>query len=322
MVFSALGSRHPEAVKSVHNLGATGFFVSAKTDDWYQAFDPKPMSLMLRAFKGAKIGFGVSMGGFGVLQHADALGLDRVMVCSPQVYIDPDLTPDPRWTFEWNALKARGAMRNSIARVDDAQVFAFIDPQEPMDVWQARRLPAHARIIGLHYASHAVANEMVARGLWGAFLAAVATGDLNRLEKAKRNFIRARRSSYVRRVSLARALVQRGRHTLAETVFHTAIALEPERHHAYHFLGELHESRGNLRSAAAAAEDAIAHFNVTDGPMQGLYQRLAHLYGLHGDLDRAEDAYHRGLARLPGDQFLTDQRDKFLRVTGRMYVAT
>ena len=317
VLFGAVGSRTPTGVETMKRLGVSAFFISPKRDDWYQSFDPLNLWLILRGFPGLKIGFGVSMGGFAALVFADRLGLDRVLACSPQVIIDSAVTPDQRWSLEWEGLKSEGKLHQPDASGVQTPAFVFIDTEDEMDVWHASRLGHNARIINMPYGSHAIATEMVTRGVWGAVVAAVHAGDGLAIDAAVKAFKAGRKGSYVRVVELARKAAQKHRFRLAERLFRRAIEINPQKHHAYHFLSVMFEQEGRKELALEASRDAITHFNISDGPMAGLFETLAHRYAEMGNMDSAEEAFLNGFSQAPDVDSLRVKYERFLDATGR-----
>jgi tetratricopeptide (TPR) repeat protein len=99
-------------------------------------------------------------------------------------------------------------------------------------------------------------------------------------------------------------------------VLDRAIAFDEREQLAFYLQGLAYTELGDLNRALTTVSEAVARVNGDYGRWS-IFQALAHVHGLRGELDRAEQALRDGLAQLPDSRELRDALSQFLRAIGK-----
>lgn len=144
------------AMKLALKRGLDLYAIVPRRPNWYPASEALRCAELVRAAKDRpSLGYGASMGGYGVLKYGAALGIDAALAMSPQSTIDPAEigTRDPRYHGYFDAeahhdMRVRESDRPPIA-------YAACDPLFPFDVAQRDLLdPGVVRIDLPHMGHH------------------------------------------------------------------------------------------------------------------------------------------------------------------------
>ncbi len=237
-------------------------------ENWYPVESmARAAAAIAAAAKPLRIGYGFSMGGYGVLKHGRRLGLTHALALSPQATIDPtEICTSIGWHLHYQpALHAK--MR--VVAADLAPWAAVLaDPWDGDDGPHMQALSALpvqrvvAPFLG-HWTPHFLSRTDVLRRMLDLVLAQDAPG-LRRVLRAQR------RNSALWSRRLAVAARERGHHALADRLWQDALV------------------RG-FRQSWAARDDALAEF-----------ARCRRLRAA-GRLEEAAQALERGLLRIPRD---------------------
>lgn len=125
--------------------GLAHLFIQSRLNDWFVNPETPALEAALAPLAGAyarRLAMGFSMGGFGVLRFAAALGVQRAAVISAQVSIDPGLVP---WDRRYRADAAGfDPMAGDLARYPAPGLAGVIlvDPTRPLDLRHARMIAA------------------------------------------------------------------------------------------------------------------------------------------------------------------------------------
>lgn len=130
----------PSPVMGFVTAGYAHLHIQSRVNDWFINAETEALENALRAFVGRYdevVAMGFSMGGYGALRFARALGVGRALLISPQVTIDPGLVPEDRryraeakgWDASLGDLTTRGTgLRGAV----------LVDPFKRLDVLHAR----------------------------------------------------------------------------------------------------------------------------------------------------------------------------------------
>jgi hypothetical protein len=125
--------------------GMAHLFLQTRANDWFinpetSAFEAALAPLARRHARRVAMGF--SMGGYGALRFAGALGLQQVVLISPQVSIDPAQVPwDPRYRADSGGFDPdQGDLGNRA--VPGLRGLVIFDPFRPLDARHAARIAA------------------------------------------------------------------------------------------------------------------------------------------------------------------------------------
>lgn len=154
-------SRSGFAVKLALKRGLECFAVVPRRPNWYPAAEVLRCADIIRAKKTRPtLGYGASMGAYGVLKYGAVTGMDAALAMSPQVTIDPDIIgdDDPRYGRYYDpALHAD--MR--VTAADLAPIaFAVCDPHFRPDAAQRDLLGATVRVVDVPYMGHHSSKAM------------------------------------------------------------------------------------------------------------------------------------------------------------------
>lgn len=167
--------RHPqpgrpgfgEAFLKKNGISALHFVSSA--NHWWQT--PEIITAIARAqeflekhFSSAtRVGYGSSMGGYGVLLYAQALRLDRVLAISPQYSIDSDKVPfETRWREEASQLSfAYDAMPK---KFENCHLHIVYDGQHAGDSEQVKLFPKTLQRHSLPLSDHPSSKYLLQTG--------------------------------------------------------------------------------------------------------------------------------------------------------------
>lgn len=217
-------ARHMWAEEPVEKLDLEAVGFLCKRANWYPAASVERAAPAVRSvLRPVAIGYGYSMGGYGVLKHGRRVGLSHVVSLSPQVSIDPaDIPQDTRFHRAFDP--ARNAGMRVVAEDLPPWALMVYDPAFPGDRMQAELLDGVAGLTRFRYPylNHGTLGMLAGTGTLRGFIDLVLRGEMD----AVRAYLRALRptSSHWFRY-LARANAVRGRWERAETLWRRAIAL-------------------------------------------------------------------------------------------------
>ncbi len=201
--------------------GLSAVYIENDSPDWYQTPDFFAAMEAIRAATSgrAKITYGSSMGGYGALLGAGAVGADRALALCPQYSIDPAAVPfENRYAKHAARLGAFRYRLDDHASADVDYTLAY-DPVHAEDRKHARlirgALPAHA--LPVYCARHHILSWMLYNGVKDT-LAEFLTGTATRrdLRAAVR---KGRNASDGYRERMERRAVRLGHKKLAKRVF-------------------------------------------------------------------------------------------------------
>lgn len=130
-------------VRHYTDLGFAHLYLQSRQNDWY--INPETPELEAKLSRVCQryrtvVGMGFSMGGYALLRYSRAMGLDRALVVSPQVSIDPKVVPDDtRWHHE-SAEFDRAAADLSAHGDPDLRGVLLADPFVPADLAHVRAI--------------------------------------------------------------------------------------------------------------------------------------------------------------------------------------
>ncbi len=220
-------------------FSAEGFFSHRKTNavgilaaenDWFQNAE---IESVLHAINTALagytlIGYGSSMGGYGVINFADRLGLQRVITVCPQYSIDPARAPyETRWPTEAARIAQDGGFRQD--RIDQVRPpvtgWLIHDPAS-VDAEHAARIQRHHRLtnVPVRFAQHHEMRMLQQAEMFTPLLLDMIDGRFNPVDFARRLRI-ARRRSAVFWIGLSAALLRHRRPDAARHAINQARAL-------------------------------------------------------------------------------------------------
>lgn len=137
----------------------------SKDESWYQ--DPELGELATKLGKLARfsetLGYGGSMGGFGVSAYSDILKIDRLLLLNPFSTLDPKLVPQET-RFAWYQKNLKwSSVFNDGARTKSKGIVVY-DPLFKLDVVQAKRYEGFTQI-KLYGVGHQVPMHLNKLGL-------------------------------------------------------------------------------------------------------------------------------------------------------------
>lgn len=199
--------------------GMAHLFLQARANDWFINPETKGLETALAPLArryARRVAMGFSMGGYGALRFAGVLGLQQVVLISPQVSIDPGQVPwDPRYRADSGGFDPD---LGDLARraVPGLRGLLIYDPFRPLDARHAVRIGS--LFAGLHLTRFALGGHPATRVLGegagvGPLQARLIDGGLCRTGALVLHR-RARRGSELYRAKLSQMLsarAQRGR---------------------------------------------------------------------------------------------------------------
>ncbi|MBR0680041.1 hypothetical protein GXW74_06045 [Roseomonas eburnea] len=243
-------ARHMWAEGPVEKLDLEAVGFVCKRGNWYPMESvERAAPAVRRVLRPVSVGYGYSMGGYGVLKHGRRVGLSHVVSLSPQISIDPaDVPQDTRFHSAFDSAKHAG-MR---VVAEDLPPWALMvyDPAFDGDRMQAdlvAGIPGLARFRYPHL-NHATLGMLAGTATLGSFIDLVVQGDM----EAVHAFLRAqRRQSGHWFHHLARANARRGRWERADKLWERARALGMS-------AAVIRQDRAALLQAGAASEPPAA----------------------------------------------------------------
>lgn len=228
--------------------GMSAIGVMAAENDWYQHDEiHEAIAAIREAVPGRRlIGYGGSMGGYGVINFADLLGLHSLVAIIPQYSIDPAKAP---YETRWREDAARIDFRNDrIARAPAlTRGYLVYDPW-CVDGRHARDIQAHHGLseLRLYFGGHDQFRMLQQAGVFTPMLLDMLGG---RFDPAafRRSWRGARRGASAFWLELAAQIAWRGRIGSAHAAFAHAQALG-------------HPEAARFTDVAAAIAQAEAHF--------------------------------------------------------------
>jgi len=154
-----------------YRLAAT--LVVPHANDWYQSPGVAPALAVARTgLDDARLlAYGSSMGGFGALAWADAVGAQRVLALSPQFSIAPDEVGhfENRWRREARRIPEYRRAHVGAAALDGCETVIVYDPFHGLDRLHARLIrdlsPARVHLLPVTGAGHPVGWALAETGL-------------------------------------------------------------------------------------------------------------------------------------------------------------
>jgi hypothetical protein len=136
-------------------------------EDWHQNNEFFPAMQACRAFLGSDVAitaYGFSMGGYGALLGAKALGAERAVAVSPQFSIDPAVVRfERRYGPQWAAMDGWKFDLSKYMKDSPTDYIVLYDPLHNQDRKHERRLPnpaSYTRCL-LHGVGHAGLQALV-----------------------------------------------------------------------------------------------------------------------------------------------------------------
>jgi hypothetical protein len=154
VTFSSLGF-DPEvsdywASPVVKKLDMTCVGVVARKANWFPRAEIEALAPRIRAVLSdfpEVLGYGASMGGYGVLRHGKLLGCTTTIAFSPQISIDPELAEfDPRYRPHFDPDLNTG---DAISELPPRN-FVVFDPYQPLDREHVERIKRLGPITEIH----------------------------------------------------------------------------------------------------------------------------------------------------------------------------
>lgn len=124
------------------NEGYAHLHLQSRMNDWYINGETQALETALAGLSGfnRRVGIGFSMGGYGAVRFADALGLEHLIAVSAQYTIDPALVPQDR-----RYRKHAGGFDPEVGRIAENSVLKgaiVYDPALALDKLHAQQLKA------------------------------------------------------------------------------------------------------------------------------------------------------------------------------------
>jgi len=213
--------------------GISAIHVMGKAEDWYQYSDIEAALASVRMAVGTAsrvITYGSSMGGYGAVRFADAIGAHAALALSPQYTLDPDIVShDRRWAQDAHRIgwiKRMNGRLNSAARI-----IVVYDPRGPDD-WHGRRIAEESSgdAIRLPFTGHPVTSFLSEIGMLGSLVVDVLHDRLD-----SRNFereARGRRATSGVYLGEIAGLQPMHRQATALALARRALDVSPANHHA------------------------------------------------------------------------------------------
>lgn len=201
-------------LQKARGAGLAHLYLQSRVNDWY--VNPETAALaaalapLARRYR-QRLAMGFSMGGYAALRFAGALGLQRVVLISPQVSIDPARVPwDPRYR---DSAGGFDPVAGDLARHPAPGLAGLVifDPFRPLDARHARMIAAlHPGLLPTRFGfgGHPATRVLGEGPGVGPLQARLIDGSLNR-EGALALHRRARRSSEFYRARLRQVLAAR-----------------------------------------------------------------------------------------------------------------
>ncbi len=160
-MYARANGRSGFALNLARKCGIDLYMVVPTAPNWYPVAEARVCAQLIAARKDRpSIGYGASMGGYGVLKHARAMGTDASLAFSPQITIDPAVTgnDDRRYARHFDAA-ANGDM--AVRQADLApRTYIVCDPDFRHDVYQRDLLGDGFTGIDLPSLGHRAATAM------------------------------------------------------------------------------------------------------------------------------------------------------------------
>lgn len=334
------------ADEPVSKLGLEAIGFVAKRQNWYpQSAMTRAASVVASRMQPVRIGFGYSMGGYGVLKHGTLLGLTHALALSPQASINPEDCPDDVRFARFHDPQKHASMRVEAA---DLAPFAVqvADPYDRCDWAQARLVADSSNIhtIRLPFFGHDTMKLFIGTTVLEEVLRLLAAADIAGL----RSFVRRHRARsaywplYMGRVAMAHghrkaaeALLENSARKGArpgELLTHKALGLEQSARKLFERQSPDARERGwalVLEAAETAAHNRdiqvrlgsllMRHRRYADAlPLlrravkldpNEVQRHLALIDALHvlGHMDEALEATRIAASLLPNDRIITRQ---------------
>ena len=282
--------RNAFALNLARRLGLNYYAFVPKRPNWYPTNITQSIAQKIAAEKDRpSIGYGASMGGYGVLKHAYTLSTDATLAFSPQATISPEKTgdSDKRYTKYYHPDK------NTNMDILDHEIgpnsYVICDPTFKQDRFQRSLLPLSIKSIDLPGIGHSSAAAMVpSRNAYANFLDAL-SAQSGTLEKR---------------------LVMASQDTLAYNLTQTRQALDESRpDDALRVINATIERHGEIRDALALRAQCYAATGdpnlgieilrkiLSENPnLVSIWRDLARLLEANGQMDVAIDELTSGLA--------------------------
>jgi tetratricopeptide (TPR) repeat protein len=247
--------------------GITAMHVMCRDNDWFQYPD---MLQVLDAIRAAAAGadrllsYGSSMGGYGALRFAAAIGADAALALSPQFTLDRRKVPfETRWAQDQRRIRFLPALDGAIAPVP-LMVMAY-DPRSVADRRHAELILASApsvMAIPLPFAGHPVGQFLNDVALLDPLVQASLDGKVDGptvIQTARRD--RGRSAQWLAHLAASQPA---SRPRLSVGLAMRAADLAPDRAAMFDGLGLRLAAAGRFEEAVRAHERAIAIEPVVD----------------------------------------------------------
>ena len=131
------------AINHIKDRGFAQLSITSRRNDWFINPDTAGLENALRtlspAYKSIHM-LGFSMGGYGAIRFAQAVGAQYATLISPQFSIHPDVVPTDRRFISDAAGFDRDAGDLTQVRVADLQGVIAVDPFRPLDLMNAQMI--------------------------------------------------------------------------------------------------------------------------------------------------------------------------------------
>lgn len=176
----------------IEKLGIPTVGIVAKKAHWYpQTTMLECLPLIaerLRPYE-RRVGYGFSMGAYGLVRYGQAVGLTDLLAFSPQLSIDPRLvgSVDQRYVQYFDKTMNRGERAASISGIRTALVY---DPLMLIDTWHAQQIDRECRAQHIHVkgVGHQTIDAMVATERLDMLLHKALATDYKAIEADLRNW--------------------------------------------------------------------------------------------------------------------------------------
>lgn len=238
------------------------YFVSRRNHWWQpqevdEAIDQLRQSNLLDRFE-RRIGYGSSMGGYGVLLFARKLGLDRVVAVSPQASVNPKQVPWETRYNEWikNLSFRQPDIQEALAGASNVTVvYDYMNRYDRRHIAMLRQ-SAGVEFLNLPYTGHPPLGFLTQGKQLSNFARSIFDKDFKpeRWRQARRD-IRTGSANYW--LNLCLVAFDRRRYSICIAAAHRCLALTPRQSQAWIYAGLAHERSGNPAMALGYFTSAV-----------------------------------------------------------------
>jgi tetratricopeptide (TPR) repeat protein len=228
VTFAALGHRPNGdwlwAGEPIAKLGVEAIGIIAHRPNWFPAAAMEAAATAIRSLlRPQAIGYGFSMGGYGVLKYGRLLGLTHGIAVSPQLSIDPADVPQDRRFHRFHDPQLHSGMAVTPHDVPPV-TFVAGDTMWPLDGQHLNTAAAFPCVstVALRFMQHAAVHRFTSSRELAALFDLVLAGDAEALREHLR---RGRSESGELHLWVARTAAARGHAVAAERLWAKAAAL-------------------------------------------------------------------------------------------------